>query len=150
MSILNKANNWVQGKINSIPDSITKIQPISNLAAAATQTHRVVPEEPVMVAEVRAEREDLAPAGRAAGVDGGRGERDEAIPVRRRVGALVPRGGRQHAAEGPPPARPARALVGEGDDGEAEAGVPDGTGDEEELRGLRETRDAGRRETRWR
>jgi hypothetical protein len=82
----------------------------------------------VVVAEVGAEREDLAPAGRAAGIDGGRGERDEAIPVRRGVGALVPRGRRQHAAEGPPPARPAGVLVGEGDDGEAEAGIRDVVG----------------------
>lgn len=76
-----------------------------------------------MAAEVRTQREDLAPAGRAAGVDGGRRERDEAIPVRRRVRALVPRGGFQHAAEGPPPARRPRALVGEGDDCDAEAGA---------------------------
>ena len=88
-----------------------------------------------MVAEVGAEREDLAPAGRAAGVDGGRGERDEAIPVGRGIGALVPRGCRQHAAEGPPPARPAGVLVGEGDYGEAEAGIPDGVGEGEEAVG---------------
>ena len=101
----------------------SRFNPTVNQAAAAT--HRVVPEEPVVAAEVRAEREDLAPAGRAAGVDGGRGERDEVVPLRRRVRALVPRGGRQHAAEGPRPARPARAVVGEGYDGEAEARVPD-------------------------
>ena len=87
------------------------------------------------MAEVGAEREDLAPAGRAAGVDGGRRERDEAIPVGRGIGALVPRGCRQHAAEGPPPARPAGVLVGEGDYGEAEAGIPDGVGEGEEAVG---------------
>lgn len=82
-----------------------------------------------------AEGEDLAPAGRASGVDGGRGKRDERIPVRRRVGALVPRGCRQHTAEGPPPARPAGVLVGEGDDGEAEAGIRDGVREGEEAVG---------------
>lgn len=86
----------------------------------------------MVVAEVGAEREDLAPAGRAAGVDGGRRERDEAIPVRRRVGALVPHGRRQHAAEGPPRARPAGVLVGEGDYGESEAGIRDGVGEVKE------------------
>jgi len=87
----------------------------------------------VVVAEVGTQREDLAPAGRAAGVDGGRGEHDEAIPVRLRVGALVPRGRRQHAAEGPPSARPAGVLVGEGDDGDAEAGIRQGVGEGEEV-----------------
>lgn len=88
-----------------------------------------------MVAEVGAEREDLAPAGRAAGVDGRGGERDEAIPVRRRVGAFVPRGCRQHAAEGPARARPAGVLVGEGDYGKAEAGVRDGVREGDEAVG---------------
>jgi hypothetical protein len=49
--------------------------------------------------------------------------RDEAITVRRRVGALVPRGCRQHAAQGPPPTRPTGVLVGEGDYHVAEEGI---------------------------
>lgn len=81
--------------------------------------------------EVRAERKDLAPARWAAAVDGGTEERDEVIPVRRGVGALVPRGGCQHAVEGPPPTRRTRLLVGEGDDCDSEAGTRDGVGEEE-------------------
>lgn len=81
----------------------------------------------MVAVQAGAEGGDLAPAGRAAGVDGGRRESGEAVPVRGRVGALVPRGGRQHAAEGPPPrAMARRALVGEGNDREAEAGARDG------------------------
>jgi hypothetical protein len=74
--------------------------------------------------EVCPESEDLAPAGRAAGVDGDGGEHGETVPVSCSISALVPRGGRQQAVEGPPWRR-ARALVGEGDDSEAEAGSRD-------------------------
>jgi len=57
--------------------------------------------------------------------------RDEAITVRHRVGTLVPRGCRQHAAQGPPPTRPTGVLVGEGDYHVAEVGIRDGMGEEE-------------------
>lgn len=74
-----------------------------------------------MAVQTGAEGDDLAPGGRATGVNRVGGQHGEAVPVRGRVGALVPRGGRQHAAEGPPPHSSARhALVGERDDGEAE------------------------------
>lgn len=105
------------------------------------RSNRVVPEEPVVVVEVEvgAEGEDLAPARRAAGINGSRGEHGEAVPVRCRVGTLVPRGGRQHAAEGPPtPAavlvRARRGpLVGEGDDSDLEEGG--GAREEDEVAG---------------
>jgi hypothetical protein len=74
--------------------------------------------------EVCPESEDLAPAGRAAGVDGGGGEHGEIVPVSCSISALVPRGGRQQATEGPP-WRGAPTLVGEGDDSETQAGSRD-------------------------
>lgn len=86
----------------------------------SNQRVRVVPEEPVVAVQVGAEGEDLAPGWRPPGIDGIGGQHGQAVPVRGGVGLLVPRGGRQQAAEGPPPCAADRsALVGEGDDGEA-------------------------------
>lgn len=75
-----------------------------------------------MAVQTGAEGDDLAPGGRATGVNRVGGQHGEAVPVRGRVGALVSRCGRQHAAKRPPPhASTRQALVGECDDGEAEA-----------------------------
>lgn len=83
----------------------------------------VVPEDPVVVAEARPDGWDLAPAGRAVGVDQPFGV-DEAIAQPPRVPPLVPAGQLRQPLEGLPAAEAALPLAREGECGHRYSDAP--------------------------
>lgn len=70
-----------------------KQNPLQRDVRVSNKRVRVIPEEPVVAVQEGAEGEDLAPGGRATGVDGMGRQHGEAVPVHGRVGAPVSRGG---------------------------------------------------------